>query len=207
MRTVGQHNTADLTAVMGATGSGKSLFVKSELRRLQPQRLMVWDFKREYADVAPPVATLADVLRLAYAPRFKIVFQPLHDPKICRDQFDKFCRIAFAAKRLTLVAEELAFVTHAGYAPPGWMMISLAARSEGLQIYGTSQRPAKLDKDFFANASRVRTGRLNFRRDIEVLADALQVSREQVSALKPLEFIERDMNTSRTIRGIVKIPR
>lgn len=206
-RSVGQHNQADITAVMGAPGSGKSLFLKAELKRLKPARLMVWDYKREYAEHGQLAASMAEVLQLARKPSFKIIYQPSHDPATGRSQFDVFCRIAYAAKRLTLLAEELAFVTSASYAPPGWAMVTLAGRSEGLIIYGASQRPAAIDKNFFGSASRIRTGRLNFKRDIEVLADVLQVTRDKVASLAPLQWIERDMNTGKTATGTQKIPR
>lgn len=206
MATTGNHNAANIVAVMGASGSGKSLFIKAELKRLKPARLMVWDFKREYAEAGQVARNLSEVLQLARAPRFKLVFQPSHDTATAKNQFDVFCRIAYAAKRLVFVGEELAFVTNPSYAPPGWSMLTLAGRSEGLAIYGASQRPAAIDKNFFGNATTIRTGRLNFRNDIKVLADVLQVSQQQVQALQPLQFIQRDMNTGKMTSGSVKIP-
>lgn len=205
MTTTGNHNAADISAVMGASGSGKSLFIKSELKRLKPPRLMVWDFKREYnGQVA---RNLTEVLQLVRHARFNVIFQPSHDPATAKNQFDVFCRIAYAAKRLTFVGEELAFVTNPSYAPTGWSMLTLAGRSEGIRIYGASQRPAAIDKNFFGNATVIRTGRLNFKNDIKVLADVLQVPFHNVQALAPLQFIARDMNTGKLTTGSVKIPR
>lgn len=207
MISTGNHNAANIVACMGASGSGKSLFIKSELRRLKPSRLMVWDFKREYAALGQLAHSMAEVLQAARAPAFKIVFQPSHDTATAKIQFDAFCRIAYAAKRLVFVGEELAFVTSPSYAPPGWSMLTLAGRSEGLIIYGASQRPAAIDKNFFGNASQIRTGRLNFKNDIKVLADVLQVPAQQVQALAPLQFIQRDMNSGKMLSGSVKIPK
>jgi hypothetical protein len=205
LKTVGQHNVADITAAMGATGSGKSMFVKGELIRTKPSRLMVWDFKREYGKFATPVTRLSDVLSMARAEHFVIVFQPSHAPAIGKDQFDVFCQIAFAAKRLTFVGEELSFTTSAGFAPAGWSMLTLAGRSEALTIYGTSQRPACIDKNFFSNCTRIRSGRLNFEDDIRTMARVLKVKPDQVDTLLPLHYIERDMNTQKTTSGKVKI--
>lgn len=207
MIATGNHNQANITAVMGASGSGKSLFIRGELKRLKPPRLMVWDFKREYAEFGQVARSLAEVIQLARARSFRLVFQPSHDPATAKNQFDVFCRIAYAAKRLVFVGEELAFVTNPSYAPPGWSMLTLAGRSEGLTIYGASQRPAAIDKNFFGNATAIRTGRLNFKNDIKVLADVLQVPPQQVQALAPLQYIARDMNTGKLSTGAVKIPR
>lgn len=207
MISTGNHNQASIAAVMGASGSGKSLFVKGELKRIKPPRLMVWDFKREYSEFGQVVTSLSEVLRLADAARFRVVFQPSHDTSTAKSQFDVFCRIAYAAKRLTFIGEELAFVTSPSYAPPGWSMLTLAGRSEGLVIYGASQRPAAIDKNFFGNASVIRTGRLNFKNDIKVLSDVLQVPPQQVQALAPLQYIARDMNSGRLTSGTVKLPK
>lgn len=205
MTTTGQHNEADIIAVMGASGSGKSVFIKGELRRLKPARLMVWDFKREYAEHGKVAKTLAEALTMARAKNFKIVFQPSHDTATAKKQFDIFCRIAFAAKRLTFVGEELAFVTSPGYAPPGWAMLILAGRSEGLKIYGASQRPVGIDKNFFGTCTTIRTGRLNYKNDIATMSDVLKVPREQVDRLLPLQFIQRIMKDGKTTTGINKI--
>jgi len=207
MKTVGQHNLADITMAMGATGSGKSLFVKSDLKKDKPKRLMVWDFKREYGAFGTVCTSLVEVMHLARGHTFKIVFQPSRNPKIAKHDFDIFCQIAFAAKRLTFTGEELAFVTTASWAPVGWTMLVLAGRSEALTIYCTSQRPACIDKDVFSNSSRIRTGRLNFDDDIRTMARAVKVKPEQVELLLPLQYIERDLNSQKVTTGTIKIPR
>lgn len=202
--TTGQHNAANINAAMGATGSGKSLFVKAELKRLKPARLMVWDFKREYGEYGKLAASLSDVVSMARCAHFKIIFQPSYDTRTAKNQFDIFCRVAFAAKRLVLIAEELAFVTNPGYAPQGWRMVTLAGRSEALTVYGTSQRPTGIDKDFFSNCTRIRTGRLNYAPDIKTMADVLLTTREAVAALLPLQYIERDSSSNTPSTGTIK---
>jgi hypothetical protein len=86
-------------------------------------------------------------------------------------------------------------------------MMTLAGRSEALTIYGTSQRPACIDKNFFSNCTRIRSGRLNFEDDIKTMARVLKVKPDQVDSLLPLQYIERDMNTQKTTTGAVKIPK
>lgn len=81
----------------------------------------------------------------------------------------------------------------------------MLGRHKGMAIIGASQRPASIDKDFWGNASTVRTGRLNFKADIETLANILHVPKQDITALMPLEFIERDMNSGLIKRGKVVI--
>jgi hypothetical protein len=200
----GSANKAKIYAVMGASGSGKSSYVKGELARTAPRRLLVWDYMREYGAHGAVVSTLGEMhaqVSAAGAGPFALVFQPGKDPDTAKRQFDVFCRIAHAAGSVTMVVEELAFVTSPSKAPPGWSMCTLTGRHEAMTIYGLSQRPASVDKNFFSNATHIRTGRLNFKADQDVLADALQVQRDEIQALLPLQWIERDMSNGKLSRG------
>lgn len=199
-------NKASIVAVMGASGSGKSLFLKAELRRLKPRRLIVWDALGEYTEFGTAANSLGDLLAAAKNAVFRCIFRPDRDPLKARAQFDGLCRIAFAAGDCVLVAEELAFVTSPSFAPPGWSECTLKGRHRGLRIYGASQRPASIDKHFFGNATSIRTGRLNFARDVKVLADVLQVPAAQVQGLQPLQWVSRDMATGKITAGVQAIP-
>jgi len=108
------------------------------------------------------------------------------------------------AGNLALVAEELNNVTTPGRAPGPWSDCTSRGRHRGLQVFGLSQRPAGVDKDFFSNATMVRTGRLNYASDISVMADVLQVPRADVAGLLPLQWIQRDMKTGQIERGTLE---
>ena len=73
---------------MGASGSGKSLFIKAELRRTKPRRLVVWDPLGEYPEFGAAVRTLGELLAAARALTFRRVFHPSGDPEQARKQFD-----------------------------------------------------------------------------------------------------------------------
>lgn len=186
---------------MGASGSGKSLYIKGILRARNPDRLLIWDPLNEYHPFGAVQKKLEALREACKAPAFRLVFQPSGDPVQARKQFDVFCQIAYAAGNLCLVCEELAFVTSPSFAPAGWAMVTLKGRHKGLEVFGASQRPAAVDKNFFGNATLIRTGRLNFASDIKVLANVLQVPPAEVQSLQPLDFIERDMGTGAICRG------
>lgn len=192
-------NKANIVAVMGGSGSGKSTFIKREIDRLKPKRLLVFDVMHEYDDKGQPVKLCGELAQLARSPSFKLVFQP--NSANIQQQFNFFCKLAFEIGNCLMVVEELNRVTEATRAPPHWQDCTSRGRHKGLMIYGASQRPAGVDKDFFSNATKIRTGRLNFAADIKTLSNAIGCSQLQLKVLAPLEFIERDMTNGKITTG------
>lgn len=205
----GRHLKALHECVLGASGSGKTTYVMQELRRTKPKRLLVWDTKGEFAEegYAATVATLGELLSLLAAAGktapFALAYRPAGDEKQMRAQFNLFCKFAYAAKGLTVVAEELADVTTASYAVEGWRRLSSQGRSEGVRIYGMSQQPASIDKHFYGNVAKVRTGRLNFDNHIRTVSNAIGVPASEVRDLLPMMWIEKDMNSGAISRGTI----
>lgn len=192
-------NKAHIMAVLGASGSGKSTFVKREISRGHP-RLLIWDPMSEYEGALAD--SLAAMLAALGKPKFRIVFRPDPDPVKRAKQFDLVCRAALAAGNMTLVVEELRFVTSPSRAPMGWAQVCLTGRHKGLKVYGLSQRPASIDKDFLGNCTRIRTGRLVYRQDVRAVADVIGQD-DGIQNLKPLQWIERDMTTGKVSSGFI----
>lgn len=198
---------ADINAIMGASGSGKTSYVMSELKRRKAKRLLIWDTKGEFAreGYGQEVTKLSEVIKIMRAAGsrggFKICYRPRGDDKELKKQFDLFCYAAFHAKNLVLVAEELSDVTTASYAVAGWRKVTTQGRTEGVTIFGLSQNPAMIDKAFFGNCSKVRTGRLNFDSHIKTMANCMSASQDEIRQLLIGQFIERDMNTGIVTRG------
>jgi Cdc6-like AAA superfamily ATPase len=203
MATISRKQQANIVAVLGASGSGKTSYVMQRLKREKPKRLIIWDTKGEFSreGYATPVYTLAEAVKALQSKAFQVAYIPRGDAATMKKEFSLLCRAAFHAKALTLVAEELSDVTAPSQAPEGWRKCTSQGRSEGITVYGLSQQPASIDKHFFGNCSLVRTGRLNFGAHIKSMAECLGVDREDVRKLLPLEFIERDMLTGEVNRG------
>lgn len=193
-------NKAHIMAVLGSSGSGKSTFVKREISRGHP-RLLIWDPLAEYAGQA--TSKIQDVIEAIRKPKFAVVFRPSTDPKVRQTQFDLICRAAMAAGNLTFVVEELRFVTTPSRAPLGWAQVCLQGRHKGLRVYGISQRPASIDKDFLGNCTRIRTGRLAYDEDRKAVAKAIG-NADRIAALKPLEWLECDMTSGKISSGTLK---
>lgn len=186
---------ARIEAVLGASGSGKSAYIKAEIRARKPPRLLIYDPEGEYLAFGRAVSSLADVhsvlAQAGPAGKFKLIFRPHADPARAVKQFDFLCRMAFEAGNLLYIAEELADVTTPSRAPVGWSMMSRRGRKRGCHVIGASQRPANIDKNFLGNCTSVRSGRLLYEADARAVGAVLGVPFGDLLALESLHYVAR----------------
>jgi hypothetical protein len=173
--------------------------------------LLVWDIKNgEWATRygCRRVSSLGELRELVKSPKpARLAF---YTPVGMRAQFDAFCRLAWVWMRLTggtLIAEETASVTSPGKAPEAWGDICRQGMGFGCDVYAITQRPAESDKTALGNALLIHCGMMGTPRDRSTMAEYLDVNADEVGALKPLEWIERDRRTHAVSRGRVTIPR
>lgn len=202
-------NKAQIIAAVGVTGAGKTTFVMKDVKRLKPSRLMVWDAKGEFAreGYAVAVSSISEAARVIKAAgakgKFTIAYKPKGSDQQKREDFGRFCELAFYAKNVLIVAEELAEVTQAGWAPHGWRLCTTQGRSEGLTIYGLTQSPAWVDKQFFGNCTRIRCGRVFMPSHVKTMAEVLGVQKDDIMRQADGDYIELDVRTRAIVRGNV----
>lgn len=202
-----QSNDAEIIAVIGATGSGKGVYIKNYALKKSDRRLIIWDYMREYGPfVDLATANLQTVIQGMKNPAFRIAFQPSFDDKIRARQFDLFCRAVYAAGNCRCVIEELSFVTQPSFSPPGWKMLTSIGRHRGLRLIGASQRPAQVDKAFWSNATELHCGFLNYEDDQKTMAKAIGVPISDITALEPLAYIHKNVRTKEIVLGKVVVP-
>lgn len=195
--TAGTKNSADIIAVIGASGTGKSSFIKGELLK-RYKRLVIWsplEATDNYAGFCGGVVITGRITAMVDAVKAgtkAIVYVPTGSDKEVKHQFDLFCRVVWTMPGATVLVEELSRVTMASWAPPAWKNLSTAGRHQGLRLIGTSQRPAQIDKDFLGNCTEIRCYRVNYDNDAKVMADALNLPMEyedsgngRAKAIKP----------------------
>jgi len=179
-QTKGTANSAKIHAVIGASGTGKSSYIKGELLR-RYKRLIIWSPLEEtdqYAGFCGGVVIKGRVTALVAAVKSDakaIVFVPTGSDADVKKQFDQFCRIVWEMEGATVLIEELSRVTMPSWSPPAWRNLSTAGRHKGLTLIGTAQRPASIDKDFLGNCTEVRCYRVNYENDAKVMADSLNL--------------------------------
>lgn len=174
---------ADIRAVLGAPGTGKSHYTKAEMKKAK--RLVVWDLEDEYEDVeAVSLHQLPHRLHQAGKGGFRVRVIPSTDQDKRQIEFDLFCRTLMAIGNLLAVVEELRFVTQPSKAPAGWAGITLRGRKRGVKVIGTSQRPASIDKDFLGSATIIRTGALNYPADRKAVADVMGIDLDLIEKLE-----------------------
>lgn len=176
----GTANKAKIHAVIGASGTGKSSYIKKELLNKYKQ-LLVWSPLEETDDYQSfcggvVVRKVTDLVAQVKAGARAIVYWPAAgNDKALKQQFDLFCRVAFECVGAHVLVEELSQVTMPSWAPPAWKKLSTAGRHRGLTLIGVSQRPANIDKDFLGNCTEVRCYRVNYDADAKVMADSLGI--------------------------------
>lgn len=191
-----------MVAAVGGRGTGKSAWVRQALEAAKPPRLLVWDLMGDH-EWAGPAMSLADAIRAMSARTFSVRVQPDPDDDTRAAQFDVFCRAAMAAGRLVVLVEELAFVTRPSWAPAGWRRLCLLGRHRGVWIFGTSQRPSQVDKEFFGNLDVTHCGRQTSEADARTMASLLGVRWQELQQLPDLAWIERRAGDVEAHRGVL----
>lgn len=214
----------DCTGAIGASGTGKGLFVFSRLGPLLDTRLvLVWSpleatDRYGYRLRAPVVSS--DVPRLVSLIKRgsrTLVFVPDLTGRVVKDasgkqrklfdvQFEMFCRIVWNCPGCVAVVEELSRVTSPSYAPQLWQNLSTAGRHQGITLIATAQRPAQIDKDFLGNCTEIRAYRVNYDADARALASVMRAEPELFLELPDREFLHRWIRERRWERGTQPLP-
>lgn len=199
-------------AAFGARGTGKTAWVKQQIAKAKPPRLLVWDFKNDPAleGVGTRCQSLPAMIAGAKAPRFQLRYQVDHGRDI-QAQFDMFCQCAWLAGDVLIFVDELPEVTKANKAPAAWRRVVNVGRlyrghdgrERSISIIGAGQRPAECDKSFISNADVIHTGRLSHAGDARELASSLGCDFRDLMNLPDLHWIEKEAAKTTFSRGIL----
>jgi hypothetical protein len=202
------HLDAQIWGVMAASGSGKGVWIKAQIKKLKPTRLVIWDYKDEYRELAPKLTTSlatvrADMLKAGDtgAMRIRYKCKPGTAAKQIMKEFEALCRLVQAWGSCVFLAEELANVTTPGWAPPAWREMTTGGRHEGIHIIGVAQNPALIDKTFLSNCSMIHVGPLREHHHRQTVARSMDVPIEEITALVKFQWIERHQETREVVRG------
>lgn len=207
-------NVADAIGAIGASGTGKGLYVTERARAIlggDRRPFLVWsplELTDRYGQKfsAPVVSSIPELVKRVKARAPAVVFVPASNPKVMAGQFDLFCRVVWHTPRAVALIEELSRVTSPSFAPQAWQNLSTAGRHQGLTIIATAQRPAQIDKDFLGNCTEVRAYRVNYEADAKALASIMRERPEAFLELPDRHFIHRWIRERRNETGVQAIP-
>lgn len=192
--------SAQIWAVFGASGTGKGAWLKQQLRKLKPAKLLIWDANAdavpedpayEYGEFAQRVPDHHALERGIKAARFRLRYVPQRDKKKRDAEFAFFCAKAWdAGPGTVVVVEELSQVTQASSAPENWKRLTNAGRHRGMHVIGVSQFPAQVDKSLMGNATLIHTGHLPNKAHRQAVAVEMDCDPEVIRALADLDFVE-----------------
>lgn len=191
---------ASITVVVGSSGSGKSAWLKGQIRGAP--RVLAWDPDDEYSGLPGfvRVDSLRDLVsRLKRAASGRYAFVPASG-----EAFDSWSLAAFAWGNCVALAEETADVTAPGKAPPGWGTLVRRGRKRGVTLYAVTQRPSESDKTVIGNATRIHCCALARAADRAYMARELDVPQAEIDGIKPLHWIERVRGKPEILRGRLK---
>lgn len=186
---MGMRRDGVIISVIGATGSGKSLFVKSLAENWD--RVLAYDPKNEFCtqmgyEGITGKRELLERLKSATGPA-----------KICysgykREDFAFFCECAFnwfRQKPAMIVVEELSGVTSSGKAADAWNRVVNQQRAYGALIVATGQRGQEIDKTIFNAATFIHICKHASAADVKYISDMTEIPAEKIPRL-PLKWIQ-----------------
>lgn len=202
---------AKIWAVIGASGTGKGLWVKSQLKAAKPPRFVAWDFKDEYGDFAPRFTSLEQIRKAmikAGTGPLKARYVPTGaGEKALRREFELLCELVYAFGHCVYVAEELANVTTPGWAPAAWRKMTTSGRHEAIHIIGCTQNPALVDKTFLGNCTLVHVCALREHPHRAYVAKSIDCDIADITALQKFEYWERDYEAGTLQKGRIAVPK
>lgn len=194
-------------AAFGARGTGKTAWIRQQLASAAPPRLMVWDFKHDASlrDVGTPYADWRAFVAACGRPAFRARWM-VDQGRDVHQQFEAFCRVAWAAGCLVIFVDELPEVTRANRAPPAWRRCVNVGRdydggTKWLSIIAAGQRPTEVDKSFLSNCDVIHTGRLAYAEDARLFARMWGIDPAEITNLPDLAWIEKQASVAGVQRG------
>lgn len=194
-------SNAGRVAVIGASGSGKSSYVKQLLKA--HRRVVIFDpmdeYKREGAARVRSVEEARQIMRDSFG-RFALAYVPPAGGEArALNRLSHLCIAAQApwkgkpkGPELCMVVEEMnsSFPVHGAEGKaPAFAEICSRGRHSHIHVIGVTQRFAEVSTRFRGNLTECVVFRQQGPNDIRAAIDATGASRDQITALKNLQYL------------------
>jgi len=170
--------------VVGATGSGKSAFIRDNVN-FKGARVIAWDVDEDYR--LPRVRSMKAFESLIKKSGFGAIRCAL-TVEPTEENFERFCQLVFAIAHagapMVVIVEELADVARIGKASPHWGQLSRKGRKYAVQLYVATQSPQEIDKTIVRQCHFKFCGALNSAAAWRSMADNLDVPMKEIKQLE-----------------------
>ena len=179
--------------IIGATGSGKTQFIKRHPWYTKMPRVIAWDPEESYSGLNTYRTRRGFERKLRQvgfnALRARVVMNPTPE------NFEWFCELIWSighqANPMMLICEELADVCQPGKAGYWWGQVLRKGRKYGIKIIGVSQRPQEVDKTFFNSCLVKWCGILGSANDRRYMAQVMDLTVNELAPVQECEFYIR----------------
>ena len=161
----------DYTVVTGATGSGKSTLVESEIvPKYEGLPLIILDVKRKFSNCGKIINFLED-----YNPNFQTVYQPKDSSK---EMFGKFCmKLQSMFDTHAIIDEIHLWLSKQSIFKPHYDLVN-TKRNDGVTHTSISTNTKAIPNYLLGNITHIYSLRYNLRGDIDWLSDYIGTKAE-----------------------------
>jgi hypothetical protein len=178
----------DRAVFVGQTGSGKTTLAEKlcETRRfvvaLDPKGLLKWGGYRRYT-------TLDRVIQVKALEAPRIIYAPSYEELTDEETMDTFFRWVYERGNCTVYVDELYAITRGDSYPWNLGACYTRGRERNVEIWGATQRPARVPQIVFSESEHVYCFRLRMPQDRERVEQMTGISEDRIAALQKRHFI------------------
>lgn len=178
----------DRAVFVGQTGSGKTTLAEHLLatRRfvvaLDPKGLLKWKGYQRFT-------SLDRLFKLKATEVPRIIYAPAYEELTDAETMDLFFRWVYERQHCTVYVDELYAITRGDTYPWNMGACYTRGRERNVEIWGATQRPARIPQIVFSEAEHVYCFKLRMPQDRERVEQMTGISEERIAALAKRQFI------------------
>jgi len=171
--------------VLGKRGSGKSFFVKHQLK--SANRFLVFDTLGEYDGgvIIQDINQLIEYWGKNLNKNFRIVYQPLQPD----DEFPAICDLVWACGNMVFVVEEIDRFCDSTHLSGEFANIVQRGRHKDITLVAISQRPYRVNRTLSSQVKELYTFQQSEPRDIDFLSEFIGQDVDRVRELPLYSFL------------------